>query len=350
MNISPQPRDRSVNVSRARLNWVDYAKGLAILLVVYRHALVGLNRAGLFVPEFLYNMQEYVYNFRMPVFFVLSGIFLGKTLNKNTTGKIAKKKVATLFYPYLLWTVVLISMQILFSAYTNSSRTVVDYSYILLQPRNLDHMWYLLALFNTSILYLAARRWWNPGPLVHVIFAVVLFHLTLLVRDYSFFSDLFYHYIFLLAGVLLSERTLSDRELSLSQLALRMLMVLPFFVVGQWGWQQLDQDNMYLQPLLLIIVLIACVFFYYFCRFFYQAGIFKGLIYVGKHSLPVYILHLFVISFIRIVLIKVFMLENIYLIIFLSMLLGITLPIIFYRICRKLGIGYLFEWGKINAK
>lgn len=36
-----------------RYPWVDYAKGIAIILVVYRHMLDGYAGAGLNIPDYL---------------------------------------------------------------------------------------------------------------------------------------------------------------------------------------------------------------------------------------------------------------------------------------------------------
>lgn len=49
-----------------RIEWVDCAKGLAIILVVYGHALT------YFSPNFD-SIVHVVYSFHMPLFFVLTG-------------------------------------------------------------------------------------------------------------------------------------------------------------------------------------------------------------------------------------------------------------------------------------
>lgn len=328
-----------------RMQWIDLAKGMAIILVVYRHSIVGMIRSGIVVPPFLFNIQEYVYNFRMPVFFALSGIFLAKSLIKNEPKGLMFKKVVTLLYPYILWSFIFITLQIIFSDYTNATRSFIDYSYILMQPRNLDHMWYLLALFNTSILYLVVVNWWQPGKAIHIIFGVVLYLASYFIRDSSFFSDLFYHYIFFVLGAIFSELIFLNSTASIKTFLKGTIFMLPFFIFGQWAWQQLITDNFLLQIPFLLIIIIACIFFYFLCNLINSLGVFKFLILIGRNSLPIYILHLVSISLVRIISMNYFQVYNPYFILTVSVLMGLLIPVLVYKFGQPFGIEYLFTWG-----
>ena len=126
-----------------RFNWVDIAKGIATLLVVYRHVLIGVKRSGIEIIPFLLQLNEMVYSFRMPLFFILSGFFFAKSVAKRSRGEFSILKVRSLIYPYLVWAFIQVSLQIILSDYSNSNRTIKDYSYILLQPRAIDQLWFL---------------------------------------------------------------------------------------------------------------------------------------------------------------------------------------------------------------
>src|ERR1700750_67395 len=140
-------------LQKSRLHWVDYLKGIAIILVVYRHSLLGIQQKGISVPDYLVNANMIFYSFRMPLFFMLSGIFISRSLSKRTVGQFIYTKFESLMYPYFIWATIQISMQIFLSSYTNSSRTFLDYTYIFYQPRNLDQFWYLPALFNATVVF-----------------------------------------------------------------------------------------------------------------------------------------------------------------------------------------------------
>src|SRR5690349_1051101 len=144
--------ERAFNTSvlfKNRLEWVDYLRGIAIVLVVYRHALLGIERSHVSVPQILHDANMVFYSFRMPLFFLLSGIFINHSIAKKTFGKLLEIKFDRLLYPYLIWCIIQITLQIALSGITNSQRSWIDYTYILTQPRHLDQFWYLAALFNT---------------------------------------------------------------------------------------------------------------------------------------------------------------------------------------------------------
>lgn len=335
-----------------RMEWVDYARGIAIILVVYRHTMVGLERSAQDVPAFLYNIQEFLVNVRMPVFFVLSGFFLSRSLLHKSKSELIKKKATSLLYPYILWTVILITMQIFLSTYTNSKRTAADYLYIITQPRELDHMWYLLALFNTSLALIFLSKWIRKYPWIHLSLAALLHFSSILVKDYSLISDLLYYYVFLAVGVQVSG-TIADYDKKDNKTITKwFLIALPFFIGGQFFWwynieaRYEPKHNIYLLPFLLII-LVACFVFYCGCRLLYSAGVAKWLNLVGKSSLHIYILHILIISTFRIVFLKIFGITNVYFLIVGSLLLGIALPILVYRLTKKWpSLQYLFTLEK----
>ena len=51
-----------------RYDWVDYAKGIAIFLVVYRHSYLGLKLSGIDTTDYMYLEYGNImfFSFRMP--------------------------------------------------------------------------------------------------------------------------------------------------------------------------------------------------------------------------------------------------------------------------------------------
>src|SRR4051794_2782266 len=137
-----------------KIAWVYHARGLAIMLIVYRHIVLGMQASGVPVSELMYNLQIVFFNFRMPAFFILSCVFIARSLKRKSRATVAWNKVSNLLYPYLLWAVITLTLQIAFSQYSNSRRHWGDFVDIIAQPRALDQLWYLFALFNVSMLYL----------------------------------------------------------------------------------------------------------------------------------------------------------------------------------------------------
>lgn len=330
-----------------RLLWVDYARGWAILLVVYRHTIVGLERMGIKVPEALFFSQEFFMNVRMPIFFALSGVFLKYSLEKKSYGEIINNRLRTILYPYLLWSVLLISLQIVFSNYTNSNRSVADYRLIITQPRELDHMWYLLALFNTTLTFLFLYFVSRKQTLVLLLVSILLHCCYLPFRDYSLFSDIMFHLVFLVAGFVASPYVFSYSNVPIKKVLMALGVLLPFFIAGQLFWLQhvneyYEPDHYLMLPLFLAITWVACIFVYLVSSIIARFRWLKILPFLGTQSLFIYILHLPLIAALRYIMVKKLNINDAGVIIAASLLLGIAGPIFFQRIISKLHMNFLF--------
>jgi fucose 4-O-acetylase-like acetyltransferase len=331
--------------SASRISWVDHARGIAILLVVYRHVVIGLQRSGVAITNTQFDIQELFYNFRMPVFFILSGIFVANSLRKKTRVDILKDRAETVLYPYLVWGVIMVTLEMVFVRFANARRTWMDYVYILIQPRAIDHLWYLYALFNTSVLYLLLSRV-IKNPWVHGVVAIVLHSVTYLafLQNNSLVSDAFFFYPYFLIGTLISP-VLLDRERADKLLASRnLLWVLPLFLVGQWYYfmhrTKEEQEGYF--PLLFVINLVACYFVYLVARRLEQGGN-AWLSWLGKYSLYIYILHVPVAAIVRNLASHSGIVLNSWILIFTCWALGVTVPILLYQLLTRYGFGKLFS-------
>lgn len=76
-----------------RLDWVDVAKGITILLMVAGHTSI---------PE---TISKYIWSFHMPFFFFVSGVFYSEKKYK-TFSSLFKRRLFTLLVPYVFFSVV----------------------------------------------------------------------------------------------------------------------------------------------------------------------------------------------------------------------------------------------------
>ena len=84
-----------------RIDWVDYAKGICIVLVVMMHSVLGVEaHAG--GTGFMHSVVEFARPFRMPDFFLLSGLFLAVVIDRDWRTYL-DRKVVHFFYFYVLW-------------------------------------------------------------------------------------------------------------------------------------------------------------------------------------------------------------------------------------------------------
>ncbi|MGX5773796.1 acyltransferase family protein [Methylorubrum zatmanii] len=96
--IRPRPDEA------ARLAWVDVAKGLCIILVVMMHSTLGTGEA-LGGEGFLHGVVEFAKPFRIPDFFLLSGLFLGRVIDRDWR-LFADRRVVHFAYFYGLWVLI----------------------------------------------------------------------------------------------------------------------------------------------------------------------------------------------------------------------------------------------------
>lgn len=119
-----------------RIEWIDIAKGISIILVVYGHAgLASIPYLGTFFSSF-----------RMPFFFVCSGI-LFKYSKYPTLKCLIKRRYNSLIKPFIIFSLIVLGLHII-------------------QPNYLDYvmktlvngwggyaLWFIPILFGTEVLY-----------------------------------------------------------------------------------------------------------------------------------------------------------------------------------------------------
>jgi uncharacterized membrane protein YcfT len=84
-----------------RVDWVDYAKGFCIIFVIMMHSTVGVQE-DLRAYSWLAGLVEWARPFRIPAFFLLSGLFLSRTIDRDWRNYL-DRKVVHFAYFYVLW-------------------------------------------------------------------------------------------------------------------------------------------------------------------------------------------------------------------------------------------------------
>ena len=85
----------------SRIDWVDYAKGICIVLVVMMHSTLGVEKAA-GTMSWLHSFIDWARPFRMPDFFMISGLFLASSIHKPWR-EYLDSKVLHFLYFYVLW-------------------------------------------------------------------------------------------------------------------------------------------------------------------------------------------------------------------------------------------------------
>lgn len=135
----------------ARLEWVDAAKGLSILLVVLHHVVWYLQRSAQ-APMAVIAANEALASLRMPLFFLASGLFVAGPLAAPWRA-VLHKRVAFFLYLYILWTIIRFTFFATLvppAVDPDDSANPVALAWALLLPG--PSMWFLYALAVFAVL------------------------------------------------------------------------------------------------------------------------------------------------------------------------------------------------------
>lgn len=156
-----------------RIEWLDVLRALAMYLVVIGHATEDSTSD---------SYKFYIYSFHMPLFFMISGAayYLQMRSKSFHLKALVKNKAESLLWPYLTLSILTLGIWILnFKILSHSDSTIWDKLYGILYS-NEEYMtapsnalWFLTALFLTTILFYLVQKW-SAGNEKNLILAVAL--------------------------------------------------------------------------------------------------------------------------------------------------------------------------------
>ncbi|MDQ0642318.1 CapA family protein [Microbacterium murale] len=145
----------------ARLAWADTAKGLLIILVVFWHVVLKTYlqidwRIGVPIPGVWGVIADVTYPVRMPLFFLISGCFAASAVERSWAACF-RGRVVRYLYLYVLWTLIHTAALWAFPDFpTLVPRSVAEFiEAVTISPPN---VWYLYALALYFIVAKGLRR------------------------------------------------------------------------------------------------------------------------------------------------------------------------------------------------
>lgn len=144
-----------------RIIWLDLARGVGIILVVFGHTWRGLETSFLIPQDYGFEtVDRAIYLFHMPLFFLLAGLsmsglsFAGRS--RPDFGRFLSGRAQRLLWPLALWTYIFIGLQ---AAAQGASHASVGFDALLRLPLPpYQHLWFLWALFLLQLVGVAVLR------------------------------------------------------------------------------------------------------------------------------------------------------------------------------------------------
>jgi fucose 4-O-acetylase-like acetyltransferase len=318
---------------KQRLDWVDSAKGIGIVLVVYGHVARGLEHGGIFAHSRLYRLVDAsIYSFHMPLFFFLSGLFFLSSFRKQGIG-LLRSKVGSIVYPYLFWSVLQLGFKMVMSGYTNSQAGWGDMLTILWRP--VEQFWFLYALLLifivTSLVFSLLRRMrmTEPGQVaVTAVFSLLLFFFSYLLPGVFQVQTVAHYMVYFVLGICFASyrHAPSSKRAIVALPVCFLLACYSVFYEGEWS---ADSSSMQLALAIAGISTIVTIIPFFARRF---AGFVAWL---GRYSMEIYCAHVITASGVRIVLYHFLAIDHVIPHLVVGLLAGLFLPILLAHILRR---------------
>lgn len=154
-----------------RCEWLDCAKGIAIILVVLGHSF-----QYYLYPDIFENALPWriVYAFHMPFFFMLSGFSSGFSKDPKFSDSTLMKKVKRLVVPYLAWGLLLFPISYFYRGWSWDLMT--DF---VVKPSHVG-LWYLWTLFFIWFFHSLIIRLSKEGVTRQIIYIITWLTIVLL--------------------------------------------------------------------------------------------------------------------------------------------------------------------------
>jgi fucose 4-O-acetylase-like acetyltransferase len=346
-------------LSNKRFGWIDYDRGISIILVTYRHCFESMHKAGLNMDAypFLEYINVFFFGFRMPLFFIASGIFISGSMRKRGLGAYSKNRVQSILYPMLVWGIIQISLQMLFSDHTNSEVSPIYYLYLLIDPRATGQFWYLNALFCVGIIYAVLKVKLKFNVKHQLLLGLGLYALCAYFNHHGtevgFLGDILKYYLFFAIGDAISGFMLEDKTASWFTSWKLIIPLLAAFITIQYFFTKINMaegSNYYVEnhmPIFfLAVALVGCAMSIAVSFSLKKHDSGKWLRVVGYNSVHIYCMQIIAMSVARLVLVKIIGITYVPVLALLILACGLLIPMIFYNICLRLNMWWLFTLKK----
>lgn len=184
-----------------RLIFLDIAKAICIILVVIGHYHPENS------PEWYTMVREFIYSFHMPLFMFASGYIYIATKREHETYKgFIVKKVKRLMVPYLVTSILVISLKLITQgdAYVANPVTLSSYAKMFYLPEAGAFLWFIWALWWMFVVVPLFKT--PKSRLALFVISIVLAYLPLHLTNLFCLNQFKGMFVYFMLGVIAFER------------------------------------------------------------------------------------------------------------------------------------------------
>jgi uncharacterized membrane protein YcfT len=323
----------SAQSAPGRIDWVDYAKGICIVMVVMMHSVLGVELAA-GQTGFMHVLVAFAKPFRMPDFFLISGLFLAVVIDRDWR-TFLDRKVVHFAYFYVLW----VTIQFGFKAPSFAAETGwahVGYLYLESFIEPFGTLWFIYLLPVFFVVTKATRKM----PPLAIWGVAALLEMAHIATGWTVIDEFCARFVYFYSGFLFARHVfaLSDRARAQPALA---LAALALWVLGNGGLVASGCSEWPLVSLALGLAgagaivtmgtLLARAHWLNFLRF------------CGEHSIVIYLAFFLPMAATRTLLLRTGLIHDIGTISLIVTVAGVAGALVIWRIALKAGANFLFE-------
>jgi uncharacterized membrane protein YcfT len=314
-----------------RIAWVDYAKGFCIVLVVMMHSTLGVE-AALGEEGWLHAAVTFAKPFRIPAFFLMSGLLLGRAIDREWRTYL-DQKVLHFVYFYVLWLTIQFAIRI--PGYAGGPWTGLhDYLEAFVQPFGALWFIYLLPIF------FVVTRLTRGLPVVVVWLAAAALEIAPIATGAVVIDEFANRFVYFYSGFIFARWIFAFAKSVPNRPGLILAGLLCWSVLNallvRTGWSD--------QPVIsLLLGFVGSGAIVSASALLATRDLLAPLRYCGRHSLVIYLAFVLPMAATRVILIKAGVIQDPGLISALVTIVATAIPLGIYWLVRDTRLRFLFE-------
>jgi len=326
-----------------RVDWVDYAKGFCIVMVVMMHSTLGVELAA-GREGWMHHAVEFARPFRMPDFFLISGLFLARVIDRDWRDYL-DKKVVHFAYFYVLWVTIQFAFKApMFAAQEGWRGVGLDYLEAFIEPFGTLWFIYLLPIFFVVIKLTRGLPWqaiWLVGA------ALEMSHID---TGWTVIDEFAHRFIYIYTGYLFASHVFTltagvQRKPGQAAFGLALWAVINgALVLTGYADRALVSLGLGLAGACAVVAVAALMA---------KSDVFRPLRYCGRNSIVIYLAFFLPMATTRAVLLKTGIITDLGVISVVVTLAGVIGALCWFWAARGTRFRFLFErpaWARLEPK
>jgi uncharacterized membrane protein YcfT len=326
-----------------RVVWFDYAKGICIILVVMMHSTLGVGNA-MGSDGFMHWLVAFAKPFRMPDFYLLSGLFLFRVIDRDWRTYL-DRKVVHFGYFYVLWLVILMTVKQAPLLISDPAGWLGAFAHAFVGPN--PNLWFIYVLPLFFVVTKLARTIGVPNWALWLAAAAMqTFPMHTgweAIDDYGA-----YYFVFFLTGYMLAPKVFKLAAWARENVGLALIGLSGWFVfncVIAFEPANLDGiETMAQVPVLRIAFgLIGAIAVVTIASLLSRLDAARFIRYAGRNSIVLYVSFVLPMAATRIALVKTGVIEDVGVVSLIVTAVAVAMPLLLHAAVRNTWARFLYE-------